>query len=102
MSNLKSQRAANQIFPFVMFPQFFLAGVFAPIKELPLPLLVLSRLTPMTYAVDLIRSVYYTGSAAYDKVVLFNTGFDLMVITGFFIVFLAAGTFLFIRNERNR
>ncbi len=38
LSNLGSQRAANQIFPFVMLPQFFLAGVFNPINNLP-PLL---------------------------------------------------------------
>lgn len=102
LSNLSSQRTANQIFPFVMFPQFFLAGVFSPIKELPLPLLVLSRIAPMTYAVDLIRSVYYVGSDVYDKTVLFSTGLNLLVIAGFFVVFVTAGTYLFIRNERNK
>ena len=102
LSNLKSQRSANQIFPFVMFPQFFLAGVFSPIKELPLPLLVASRLSPMTYAVDLLRSVYYAGSPVYDKVVLFSTSFNLLVIGIFFTLFIISGTYLFIRNERNR
>ncbi len=32
LSNLSSQRAANQIFPFLIFPQYFLAGVFNPVK----------------------------------------------------------------------
>ena len=31
MANLNSQRAANQVFPFLVLPQFFLAGVFNPI-----------------------------------------------------------------------
>src|SRR5207249_3121082 len=29
LANLGSQRAANQIFPFVMLPQFFLAAIFS-------------------------------------------------------------------------
>ena len=62
IANIGSQRSANQIFPIVIFPQFFLAGVFNPIKNLPLILLILSRLTPMTYAVDLMRSVFYAGT----------------------------------------
>ena len=32
LANLSSQRAANQIFPFVLLPQFFLAGIFNPIQ----------------------------------------------------------------------
>ena len=56
LSNLSSQRAANQIFPFVMLPQFFLAGIFNPIQHLPLPLDILSHLAPMRYAVDLLRA----------------------------------------------
>src|SRR3954447_17150416 len=40
LSNLSSQRQANQIFPFVLLPQFFLAGVFNPIHNLPLPLAI--------------------------------------------------------------
>src|SRR5881409_1386772 len=44
LANLGSQRAANQIFPFLMLPQFFLAGIFNPIGNLPLPLDVLSKI----------------------------------------------------------
>jgi ABC-2 type transport system permease protein len=102
LSNLKSQRAANQIFPFVILPQFFLAGVFSPITNLPPVLFVLSRIAPMTYAVDLVRSVYFKGSPAYSKIVLFNTSIDLLVIAIAFLGFLFAGTYFFIKNERNR
>src|SRR5207244_13094288 len=59
LSRLQNQRQANQIFPFVMLPQFFLAGVFNPISNLPLPLDILSKISPMRYAVDLMRDVYY-------------------------------------------
>lgn len=99
MANLNSERTANQIFPFLPFPQFFLAGVFSPIKELPLPLLLLSRAMPMTYAVDLARNAYYFGKPEYSKVVLFHPLFDLAVIGAFFFVFISIGTTIFIRKE---
>ncbi|MBP7832954.1 MAG: ABC transporter permease [Candidatus Levybacteria bacterium] len=102
LSNLRSQRAANQIFPFIILPQFFISGVFSPITELPLPLFILSRLAPMTYAVDLMRNVYYAGTPEYSKVVLYPIHIDLLVISVLFILFLTVGTFLFVRNERNR
>src|SRR5207302_1785498 len=47
LANLSSQRAANQIFPFVILPQYFLAGVFNPIANLPWYLEVLSRISPL-------------------------------------------------------
>jgi ABC-2 type transport system permease protein len=100
MANLSSQRSANQVFPFLIFPQFFLAGVFAPVKSLPPVLLVLSRLSPMTYAVDLVRGAYYLGMAESSKTVLFPWWIDLAVITLVFVVFLTIGTFIFVRNER--
>lgn len=102
MSSLSNQRAANQIFPFILFPQFFLAGVFNPISNLPLPILIASRLSPMTYAVDLLRSVYYFGTPEYSKTVLFNPMINLIVVLGVGIIFLIIGTFLFVRNERNK
>lgn len=102
LSNLKSQRAANQIFPFVIFPQFFLAGIFNPIKQLPPLLLVASRAVPMTYAIDLVRSIFYSGTPVYDKIVLFGAAADLLIIAAYFSVFMFVGTYFFIRNERNR
>ncbi len=102
MSNLSDQRAANQIFPFILFPQFFLAGVFNPIQQLPLPILIASRIAPMTYAVDLLRSVYYYGKPEYDKTVLFNPALNLSVVAGLGIIFLVVGTYIFVKNERNK
>lgn len=102
LANLANQRSANQIFPFIIFPQFFLAGVFNPIVNLPPVLLVLSRLMPMTYAVDLVRGVYYAGSPEYARVVIIDPLIDLSIIVAMFLVFISLGTFLFVRNERNR
>jgi ABC-2 type transport system permease protein len=102
LSNLKSQRTANQVFPFIILPQFFVSGVFSPITHLPLPLFILSRIAPMTYAVDLLRNVYYAGSPEYSKVVLYPLHVDLAIISVFFLACLIIGTYLFVGNERNR
>jgi ABC-2 type transport system permease protein len=102
LANLGSQRAANQIFPFVMLPQFFTSGMFTPIQVLPLPLEVLSRISPLRYAIDLMRNVFYAGQPDYGKVVLDSPLLDGAVIAGMFTVFLVLGTALFVRKERNR
>ncbi len=102
LSNLRSQRSANQVFPFLLLPQFFLAGVFNPINDLPPALNFFSSLAPMRYAVDLMRAVYYAGRDEYDRVVLLNPITNLAIMGVMFAVFLAIGTALFVRRERNR
>lgn len=102
MATLGNQRSANQIFPFVIFPQFFLAGVFNPIKNLPFPLFIASRLAPMTYVVDFFRGLFYWGKPDYNQVVLYHPLINLMIISVLFTLMLSIGTYLFVRNERNR
>jgi ABC-2 type transport system permease protein len=102
MSVLSNQRAAQQIFPFLIFPQFFLAGIFNPIKILPWYLLPFSLASPLRYAVDLVRGVVYTGRPEYDKVVLFSPLTNLLVMGAMFTGFLVLGTALFVRQETNR
>ena len=102
LSNLGSQRAAQQVFPFVMLPQYFLAGVFTPIQFLPPVLDALSRLSPMRYAVDLLRGVYYAELPDYSRVVLAGPLPNLIAVAALFAACLALGTWLFARKERNR
>ncbi|HJP70816.1 MAG TPA: ABC transporter permease [Candidatus Limnocylindria bacterium] len=102
LSRLPNRRAATQIFPFVMLPQFFLAGVFNPINNLPLPLEIASRLSPMRYAVDLLRDVYYGFHPERTQVALAGIETNLLVIGGMFVAFIVAGTALFVRAEQNR
>src|SRR5438093_11049198 len=100
LANLSSQRAAAQIFTFVMLPQYFLAGIFNPIGHLPLPLDLLSQISPMRYAVDFMRDAYYGGAGS--GIPLFDTSTNLAIIGAMFVVFMVVGTFLFVRAERNR
>jgi ABC-2 type transport system permease protein len=102
LSNLSSQRTANQIFPFVMLPQFFLAGVFNPIHDLPGPLAVLSALSPMRYAVELIRNVYYGSQPGLLSPAVSSAPVNATVIGVSFLAFIFVGTALFVRSERNR
>lgn len=102
MSQMGNERSANQIFPFLLFPQFFLAGVFSPIQHLPFILLVLSRIAPMTYAVDFARGIFYLGRPEYSKVVLHSPLFNLGIIGLFFTTFVVLGTYFFVKNEKNR
>jgi ABC-2 type transport system permease protein len=102
LANISNQRAANQVFPFLLLPQYFLAGVFTPIQALPWFLDLLSRLAPLRYAVDLVRGVFYAGEPDYSLVVLDPVAFNLLVCAALFGTFLVVGTFLFVRRERNR
>ena len=102
LSNLRTQQAANQIFPFVMLPQFFLAGVFNPIGHLPWYLDVISHLSPMRYAIDLVRDIYYGGLPDVVPVPLLDVASNLGIIGSTFVAFMVVGTALFVRSERNR
>ena len=99
LSRLESQRQANQIFTFVMLPQFFLAGVFSPMVNLPLPIDILSRLAPMRYAVDVMRNIFYPSGGG---IALADLPTNLAIIGVAFVVFMVIGTAGFVRAERNR
>lgn len=102
MANLNNERSANQIFPFILFPQYFLAGVFNPIRELPLVLEILSQISPMRYAIDLVRGVYYRGDPQASFTVLQSVTFNIAIISAMFLIFLFIGTYFFVKNERNK
>jgi ABC-type polysaccharide/polyol phosphate export permease len=102
LSNISSQRTANQIFPFVVLPQFFLAGVFNPIHDLPPVLAALSAASPMRYAVEFIRNVYYGTQPSLVAPEMAPGPINVAIIGGSFFVFIVLGTALFVRAERNR
>lgn len=97
-----SPKAVDQAVIMIMFPQMFLSGALIPIGASTGVLAILSRLMPATYVVDLLRAAFYHGTPTYSKVVLYNPLIDLAVSIGLSIVFFVLGTYLFVRNERNR
>lgn len=99
---MPSRRAADQLFPFVFLPQFFTAGVFVPINNLPPLLNIVSLLSPLRYAVDLMRGVFYWNTPEYNTVVLFPPWLNLAIMGASFLAFMLVGTIQFARAERNR
>lgn len=97
-----SRRAADQLFPFVFLPQFFTAGVFVPINNLPPLLNIVSLLSPLRYAVDLMRGAFYWNTPEYSSVVLFPPWLNFSIMLVSFIGFMVLGTIQFVRAERNR
>lgn len=101
-SLFSDQRTANIIMPFIVTPQILLSGVFLPISNLPWYLDLLAKITPMRYAVDLVRGTFYLGRPEYSQVVLLSPLLNLLIIGVLFVLFLSLGTTFFVRSERNR
>ncbi|MDR1238152.1 MAG: ABC transporter permease [Propionibacteriaceae bacterium] len=99
---IKSKRAANMAVMFISMSQMFLSGAIIPINQTDGVLMVLSRLMPMTYCLDLARAVVYAGSPEYDSVVMFNPVINFAAITALTIACLVVGTFFFARSEKNK
>jgi ABC-2 type transport system permease protein len=102
LSIFGSQRAANQIFPYFIFPQIFLAGVFNPLPNVPWYLTILSKIMPLTYAIDLVRNAYYAGQPEYSKIIVANPLVNIVIMAVLFLIFVFIGTALFVNSERNR
>lgn len=102
MGVIKSNKVANLAVMLITMPQMFLSGVIIPIGNSSGILLVLSRILPMTYCVDLGRAVVFAGSPGFDSVVLFNPMISLLAIAGLTAVCLVVGTYLYARSEKDR
>jgi len=102
LNTMSDTRASNQIFNFVFLPQYFLAGMISPINVLPWYLAALSLLSPMRYVIDLARGVVFSGTPEYSRVVLLSPTTNIAVLAAMFVVFMVAGTALFVRRETTR
>jgi hypothetical protein len=56
----------------------------------------------MTYAVDFVRGIFYWGTPEYKDVVLFNPWINFGIISVLFVIMITIGTYMFVKNERNR
>jgi len=99
---IKSKKAANLAVMLITMPQMFLSGAIIPISNSSGVLLVLNRLMPMTYCLDLTRAVVYAGSPEYARVVMFNPAINFAAIAVLTVVCMVIGTFFFAQSEKNR
>jgi ABC-2 type transport system permease protein len=69
-----------QFIPLIIIPQVFLCGVIWPIEQMPDYLQWLSKILPLTYAVEGLRDIMLAGKN------LLEVGFDLVVLVGFALI----------------
>jgi ABC-2 type transport system permease protein len=91
-SSLKEMQGFQMVMNFLVMPIFFLSGALYPLLGLPRVLAVLTRLDPLTYGVDAMRGLL-TGNAH------FGLAFDIAVLLGVGVLFVAAGAWRFSRIE---
>jgi ABC-2 type transport system permease protein len=91
-STLKEMQGFQLVMNFLVMPIFFLSGALYPLKDLPAPLAVLTRLDPLTYGVDGLRSVLIGVSH-------FGLVLDVLALIGIAIALLALGAWRFSKIE---
>ena len=91
-SSLKEMQGFQLIMNFLVMPIFFLSGALYPLRNLPTPLTVLTRLDPLTYGVDGLRTVL-TGASH------FGIATDVLALSGAAVVLLALGAWRFSKIE---
>ena len=80
------------IMNFLVMPLFFFSGAMYPLRGLPRPLEIVTRLNPLSYGVDALRTSF--GSATQFGIVL-----DMTVLGGVTLALLFLGAALFNRIE---
>jgi ABC-2 type transport system permease protein len=83
----RTEFQAVQFIPLVIVPQFLLAGIVFPVSTEPGALQVLSRVLPLTYAVEGMRSIMIKGADLGSSTLLLDFG----VVIGFAILVILAG-----------
>jgi ABC-2 type transport system permease protein len=77
---------------FVTFPLFFLSGALYPLQNLPVWIKYLSFIDPLTYGVDGLRGVLLGFSS-------FRIISDFFILTGFSLIMVLIGAYLFEKSE---
>ncbi len=102
MSFLGDTKFINSVFPLLLLPQYFLAGSFSPIKDLPWYLFWPSRAIPLTYGVDFVRNIFYTGLPELNSVTIFSLGVSLTVLLIYTAALVVLGSIRFANEQKNR
>ena len=89
-SRMRSQQGFQLLVQLIIFPLIFLSGVFFPVNNVPLWLETISKLNPLTYAVDAIRQLFLAGSAGAGQaigVTIFGHTMTVLQDTAVVVVF---------------
>jgi ABC-2 type transport system permease protein len=98
-SRMSSMEGFQVILNFLVVPMWLLSGAFFPLRGLPTWMAVLTRVDPLTYAVDALRGVVYARSPLARVLVAHSYGMDVAVITAFLLVTFGIALFTFRSRE---
>jgi ABC-2 type transport system permease protein len=98
-SRISSMEGFQVIMNFLVVPMWLLSGAFFPLRGLPAWMAVLTRVDPLTYAVDALRGVVYARSPLARTLVAHSYGADVAVITAFLLVMFGIALFTFRSRE---
>lgn len=91
-SRMRSMQGFTSIMNFLVLPMFFLSGAMFPVESIPLWMVPLVDMNPLTYGVDALRFIVID----YSKHSLIK---DVMVVGVFGMFMLALSTYMFGRAE---
>jgi ABC-2 type transport system permease protein len=91
-SKMKDMQGFSIVMNFVIFPIFFLSGAVYPLKNLPVPVRILSYADPLTYGVDGLR-----GSLI--GVSIWPVSLTLLIMAGFSMLMVFLGAYFFEKSE---
>jgi ABC-2 type transport system permease protein len=91
-SSLTNMQGFQLVMNFMVMPIYFLSGALYPLNNLPKVLMLLTRIDPLTYGVDGVRTVL-TG------VTHFGLATDAIVLVAVAILLLTAGAWRFSKIE---
>src|SRR4029079_9602629 len=87
-SRLQNMQGFQLIMNFLVMPIYFLSGALYPLNNLPMGLVVATRLDPLTYGIDGLRGTFTAVSH-------FGARTDAAVLSAVAAVFLALGAYSF-------
>lgn len=85
----------------IVFPMFFLSGAFFPLRSIPLWMIVLSKINPLTYAVDAFRHIILSPQITVEvsKNIFLNPMYvNTLFLLFFSVVMIFAAVFNFNRR----
>lgn len=101
-SLMKTTESFGLLMQVIVFPMFFLSGAFFPLTKVPVWMLILSNLNPLTYGVDAFRQIILSSPislAVIKNLVLYPLHIDGLFLMGFSIFMIVAAVYTF--NRKN-
>lgn len=98
-SRMATMEGFQVVMNFLVLPLWLLSGAFFPLRGLPLWMAALTRIDPLTYAVDALRGMVYAGSPLAHALVVQPYRLNLAIILGFLVVMFAAAITTFRSRE---